>query len=174
VRADLGAYVERERVDAVFSTATFHWVIDHDALFRNLHASLEPGGMLVAQWGGGANLARVRTRAAAMRSGEAFARYFEGFHEPWHYATAEETRERLDRTGFTDISSWLEPAPVRFDDPATYRDFVTHVILRDDLARLPDEAARDRFVRYLCERAAEDDPPFELDYWRLNADAKRI
>ena len=46
--------------DAIFSTATFHWVLDHDALFRNLHESLRPGGMLVAQWGGGANLAAAR------------------------------------------------------------------------------------------------------------------
>ena len=27
-----------EPVDAVLSTATFHWVLDHDALFRNLAA----------------------------------------------------------------------------------------------------------------------------------------
>src|SRR5688572_16159935 len=33
-------------VDAVLSTATFHWVLDHDALFRNLAAVLRPGGRL--------------------------------------------------------------------------------------------------------------------------------
>ena len=173
VRADLQTYVQKPPVDAVFSTATFHWVLDHDALFRNIHASLKPGGRLVAQWGGGANLARFRGRTAALRAGEAFARYFEDFREPWHYATAEETRERLERLGFVDVSTWLEPTPVRFDDEQQYREFVTHVVLRDDLARLPDEAARERFLHYLVERASEDDPPFELDYWRLNADAKR-
>lgn len=173
VRADLGAHVQHPPVDAIFSTATFHWVLDHDALFRNLRESLRPGGMMVAQWGGGANLARLRGRAAALRAGEAFARYFEDFREPWNYATAEETHERLDRAGFAEISAWLEPAPVRFDDTAGYRDFVTHVVLRDDLARLPDDASRDRFLRYLVDRATEDDPPLELDYWRLNADAKR-
>lgn len=173
VLADLGVQVQHPPVDAVFSTATFHWVLDQDALFENLYESLKPGGLLVAQWGGGANLARLRGRTAALRAGEAFARFFHDFHEPWYYATAEETRERLERTGFADVSTWLEPTPVRFEDEKSYRDFLTHVILRDELARLPDDAARDRFVRYLVERASEDDPPFEFDYWRLNADAKR-
>src|SRR5579863_5919184 len=39
-------------VDAVFSTATFHWVPDHPRLFSNLAAILRPGGWLVAQCGG--------------------------------------------------------------------------------------------------------------------------
>ena len=48
-----------EPVDAVLSTATFHWVPDHDALFANLAAVLRPGGRLVAQCGGAGNLAGV-------------------------------------------------------------------------------------------------------------------
>ena len=35
-------------VDAVFSTATFHWIGDHDRLFANLASVLVPGGQLVA------------------------------------------------------------------------------------------------------------------------------
>src|SRR5918992_2046350 len=46
-------------VDAILSTATFHWVLDQDALFRNLASVLRPGGLLVAQCGGAGNVARV-------------------------------------------------------------------------------------------------------------------
>ena len=46
-------------VDAVLSTATFHWVTDHDRLFANLHGILRPGGQLVAQCGGAGNIASV-------------------------------------------------------------------------------------------------------------------
>jgi trans-aconitate 2-methyltransferase len=173
VHADIARHVERPPVDAVFSTATFHWVRDHDLLFANLRASLEPGGHLVSQFGGGANLGRVRGRAAVLRSSAAFARFFEGFEEPWHYATAEETRDRLERIGFAEVAAWLEPAPVAFDDPDSYREFVRHVVLRDDLTRLPDDASRDAYVTSVVEAARDDDPPFELDYWRLNADGKR-
>lgn len=173
VRADVADFVPSPPADAVFSTATFHWVKDHDRLFRTVHASLRPGGALVSQFGGGSNLSRVRARTAALRASPPFARFFEGFEEPWHYATAEETRERLERIGFVEISAWLEPANVRFEDAGSYREFVTHVILRDELARLPDEATRDAYVGAIVDQASGDDPPFELDYWRLNADAKR-
>jgi len=49
---DLGG----ERVDAILSTAVFHWIPDHDGLFRRLRAALRPGGRLVAQCGGRGNL----------------------------------------------------------------------------------------------------------------------
>jgi len=173
VRADLAAHVERPPVDAVFSTATFHWVRDHDALFAGLHATLRSGGLLVAQWGGGANLARLRGRTASLRASEAFAPFFDGFHEPWHYASADETLARLERTGFVDGKAWLEPAPVRFDDAASFGEFLTHVILRDELPRLPDDDARCRYVGALVDLASRDDPSFELDYCRLNADGRR-
>jgi len=173
VRADLATHVERPPVDAVFSTATFHWVLDHDALFAGLHSTLKSGGLLVAQWGGGANLAGVRGRTASLRASEAFAPFFVGFHEPWHYASAEETQARLVRAGFVEARAWLEHAPVRYADATGYREFLTHVILRDELPRLPDDEARRRYVDALVERASRDDPPFELDYCRLNADGRR-
>jgi trans-aconitate methyltransferase len=173
VRADLATHVVRPPVDAVFSTATFHWVLDHDALFAGLHATLRSGGLLVAQWGGGANLARVRGRTAALRESEAYAPFFAGFREPWHYADADETQAGLARAGFVDAKAWLEHAPVRYADAAGYREFLTHVILRDELPRLPDDDARRQYVEALVDLASRDDPPFELDYCRLNADARR-
>src|SRR3954454_20489704 len=40
LRADLAQLALDEPVDAVFSNAVFHWVPDHDALFRSLRAVL--------------------------------------------------------------------------------------------------------------------------------------
>src|ERR1700752_1259044 len=42
--------------NGVVSTAAFHWVLDHDQLFANLHNALLPGGWLEAQCGGGPNI----------------------------------------------------------------------------------------------------------------------
>src|SRR3954449_5621397 len=39
-------------VDVVFSTATFHWIADHDALFASLRQALCPGGPNVLRGGG--------------------------------------------------------------------------------------------------------------------------
>jgi trans-aconitate 2-methyltransferase len=53
VHADLGRPLPvEEPVDAILSTATFHWVPDHDALFRNLAAIVRAEGHLGAQCGG--------------------------------------------------------------------------------------------------------------------------
>jgi len=45
------------------------------------------------------------------------------------------------------------------------------VIVRTYLGKLPDEASRSRYLGTLAELAAKDDPPFSLDYWRLNLKA---
>jgi trans-aconitate 2-methyltransferase len=172
VRADLATHTQRPPVDAVFSTATFHWVLDHDALFDRIAESLRPGGTLTAQWGGEGNLLRVRARGAALRDSAPFRPYFAGFDEPWNYVTVEDTRRRLESRGFSGVKVWREAAPARFDE-AGFREFVAHVVLRDDLARLPDDATRATFLDAIVEGARGDDPPFELDYWRLNADAVR-
>ena len=37
--------------DAIFSAATFHWIPDHDRLFRSLHTALKPGGYFRAEKG---------------------------------------------------------------------------------------------------------------------------
>src|SRR4051794_4995531 len=57
-RADLATLRLHEPVDAIFSNAVFHWVLDHDALFGAVRAALRPGGRLVAQCGGAGNLDR--------------------------------------------------------------------------------------------------------------------
>src|SRR5205823_68051 len=60
VEADL-VHIDRvlaKQADAIFSTATFHWIADHAALFGALFNAVHAGGQLVAQCGGGANLAR--------------------------------------------------------------------------------------------------------------------
>jgi trans-aconitate 2-methyltransferase len=172
VHADAAAWVARPAVDVVFSTATYHWVRDHDALFASIHASLRPGGALVAQCGGAGNLGRLRARTAAMRARQEYAPFFDRFEEPWLYATPAETQQRLERSGFVDIRVWDEPAPTTFDDDASYGEFVAKVILRDELPRLPDDGARDRYLAEVVDGARREDPPRVLDYHRLNIEAR--
>jgi trans-aconitate 2-methyltransferase len=173
VLEDVARYAPQPPADAFFSTATFHWVHDHDSLFTAIAAGLRPGGLLVSQSGGGANLSRFRERSAALRDSPAFAPYLREFSEPWHFAMPDETRERLERAGFVDVRTWLEAAPVRFADAPAYAEFVTAVVLRDELARLPGDELRREYVGAMVDQASRDDPPFELDYWRLNADGTR-
>lgn len=159
-------------VDLVFSTATFHWILDHDGLFRSIYRLLKPGGVLSAQCGGGPNLEQLLLRARTLMESEDFAEYFTGWAGPWEFASDITTAERLERVGFTDITTWLYDAPTPMGDIESYRSFLTNVIMGEHLARLP-EARRSVFIDTLTERAADDDPPWSFDYWRLNIRARR-
>ena len=159
--------------DLVFSTATFHWVRDHDALFAAILESLRPGGRVFAQCGGGPNLAGAHALAEAVMRSAPFAPWFDGWLGVWEFATAELTAQRLGHAGFVDVATSVEPAPTTLADEAAYREFVTTVIYNAHLSRLPDAILRARFVDEVTQRASRQDPPFTLDYWRLNIDARR-
>jgi trans-aconitate 2-methyltransferase len=154
--------------DGIVSTAAFHWVLDHDQLFLNLHRALIPGGWLEAQCGGGPNIARLRTRAKALMATAKFTPYFAGFHEPWLFQDAESAACALRRAGFVDVETSIEPAPTVLENAEQYVEFVRNIILREHLRRLPSEDLRNAFMAELAEQAAADDPPFSPDYWRLN------
>jgi trans-aconitate 2-methyltransferase len=159
--------------DLIFSTATFHWVKDHDLLFRNLYDLLNSGGWLIAQCGGGPNIATLCRRMTELMEQPRFAPHFRGWTDPWYFATAEATADRLRAAGFVDIQTNVEPHPAPMANAEEYRSFITTVVIRDQLARLPDQTAKDAFANALTEIAATDNPPFELDYWRLNMQARR-
>ena len=158
--------------DGIFSTAAFHWVLDHDRLFRSLFRALRPGGWLLAQCGGGPNLARLRKRTDELAATAKYAPYFAGFHEPWTYNDAETAAAILRRAGFTEVETSLEPALTVLENLPKYSEFVRTVILRQHLEQVPDAELRSEFVAALAHQAAIDDPPFSLDYWRLNLNAK--
>jgi len=145
--------------DAILSTATFHWVPDHDALFRNLAAVIRPGGRLVAQCGGAGNIASIRAVLATIG---------DGWLGEAHYETPEATAERLAAAGFTAIETWLQPEPTRFEAREPLETFLRTVILGGHVARLA-EADRDAFVHEVASRLAEP----VVDYVRLNIVATR-
>ena len=147
-------------VDAILSTATFHWVPDHEALFGNLARVLRPGGRLAAQCGGAGNIARVR--AALPDPGD-------GWGGAWNFATPEETRARLEAAGFIDIETWLNDELETFEAGAPFREYLRTVVLGAHLERLPDDAARDAFVDAVADRL----PDATIDYVRLNILATR-
>lgn len=160
VECDLGQPLPIDGpVDAILSTATLHWVTDHDALFRNLAAVLRPGGRLVAQCGGAGNVASIRRAVAEL--GDTWA-------GPWTFATPEETAARLDAAGFGDVETWLhdEPTPIGHGEPM--ETFLATVVLRAHLDRMP-EADRAGFIHAVAERL----PTSEIDYVRLNIVARR-
>ena len=167
VLGDAASLPFRRVFDAVFSGATFHWVHDHGALFRSIVMALKPGGRLVAQCGGGPNLALLHARAEALMRSPRFANDFDDWEEPTYFADVETTRHRLLTAGFVDVEVSLEEAPTTFDAPDDFQEFIANVCVRHQVARLSN-ADRAAFLRELTVAAATDKPAFTLDYWRLN------
>jgi trans-aconitate 2-methyltransferase len=165
-RADL-LELERELdepVDAILSTATFHWVADHAALFRSLHGVLRPGGRLVAQCGGEGNITKLRARAGVVMEREPYAERFRDFQPPWNYANPEDTGERLLKAGFAMAECWLAPAPT---EPGHPREFLATIVLGPHVQHLP-ESLREPFMDAVMVELGE---PVVVDYVRLNIDA---
>src|SRR3954468_18267041 len=165
VGLDLGG----ETVDVVFSTATFHWIADHDALLASLRGALRPGGRLVAPGGGGRNNRSIHRAAPPPRAPGAgdpppFRAHLEGWSGPWNFATREDTERRLHAAGFAEARCWLAERPVQPGDP---REYLRTINLGAHLERLPEEL-RYPFVDAVLARLGERPV---LDYVRLNIDA---
>ncbi len=165
-QSDLQELKVSEPVDAAFSNAVFHWILDHDALFQRLFEALKPGGQLVAQCGGEGNIDRLRKLAAEVAAEQPYADALVGWADPWNYASPGDTRARLECAGFDQIETWLEPWPV---DPPEPREYLHTVCLGHHLAALP-EALRDSFLDEVANRYGQ--PP-TLEYVRLNITACR-
>lgn len=153
-------------VDAVFSNAVFHWVLDHERLFARLAAALKPGAQVSVQCGGAGNVARFKEVAAQVGAEPAYAGAFEGWEPPWNYAGPEETAARLETAGFTDVDVWLEERPTR---PPEMREFLHTVCCGPYHDRLP-AGEHDAFVDAVLARMGPDPV---LDYVRLTFTARR-
>jgi trans-aconitate 2-methyltransferase len=147
-----------EQVDAVLSTATFHWVRDHDALFRHLAAVIRPGGQLAAQCGGEGNIASIQAILDELGALEAGSKNF---------AAPETTRRRLEAAGFSDIEVSLQPesAPLPAGDLEPY---LETICLSGLVEGMPKPEAR-RLVREVASRM----PQPIIDYVRLNIRARK-
>ncbi len=151
-------------IDAILSTATFHWIADHQRLFARLRAALRDGGRLSAQCGGEGNITQLRSRAAVVLEREPFARHFADWNPPWYYAAAEVTRERLLAAGFASADCWLAPAPQQPEHP---REYLATIVLGPHYQHLP-ESLREPYMDEVMKELGE---PVVIDYVRLNMDA---
>lgn len=162
--ADLVELELEEPVDLVFSTATLHWIQDHDRLFRRLRAALRPGGRLVAQCGGQGNVAAHAQAIAAVSVHPEFAPHLTEAKGLWNFASPEETESRLRAAGFEDVRCWLEPKPVQPEHPL---EFVSTVTLGPIVDQLPPEKRRPFAEAVL----GQHEQPLVLEYVRLNIEA---
>jgi trans-aconitate 2-methyltransferase len=164
--ADLLELELADPVGVVFSSATFHWILDHRRLFARLHAALVSGGRMEAQCGGIGNVEEFLNTIESVNGDERFAPYLRAITSTWNFASPGDTEMRLTDAGFDSVRCWLEDAPVQPQDP---RAFIETVCLGAHLDRLPEEL-RAPYMDAVLEVIPR---PLTLDYVRLNISAKR-
>ncbi len=164
---DLNELELTEPVDVVFSNAVFHWVLDHENLFRRIYDSLVPGGRLIAQCGGDGNIAHVKECIAAVASRDPrLEDAFASMAAPWNYASPAETEARLRAAGFSEARAWLFDRPAQPEEPA---EFLRTVIMAPYLEVIPPELHEDLISGVVAELG----DPVVLDYVRLNMEATK-
>jgi trans-aconitate 2-methyltransferase len=160
-----------EPVDVIFSTATFHWIMDHEHLFGRLAKLLKPGGRLVAQCGGTGNIARTLAVTEWVVTEERFRDAFAGWEEGWNFVGPEVTKARLEAAGFEDVETWLHEEHTRFASVSELARFLRTVVLKHHLSFLP-VGSWNSFAHAVAERLAEE-WSLVVDYVRLNMLATR-
>ncbi len=173
IHASLTDFTLPEQVDCVFSNAVFHWIPQDDLLFGALYRATKPGGRLRAQCGGFGNNAHVLEAVAAVRLEERFVRHLGEFKDSKKYRTTEEATASLERVGWRDVRAKLWGQPVPFEDPPEGALYVQMILLRDHVARLPEEL-RDGYVRAVVDETIRRwGAPYAADYVRLDLWARR-
>jgi trans-aconitate 2-methyltransferase len=152
--------------DAIFSSATFHWIGDHERLFERIRSWLRPRGRLEAQCGGEGNVARFFVHVERVAGREPFAAHLAGAGATPNFASPAETERRLVGAGFEAVECRLSERLTRPPEPRAY---LESVCLGAHTAALPVEL-REPFVEAVAALWL-DDPV--LDYVRLDISARR-
>lgn len=171
-RQDLLALTVGTPMDLIFSTATFHWILDHERLFARLFDALVPGGRLVAQCGGAGNIAAAHAAADEVAGRAPYAEHLPELVREVNFADPDSTAARLRAAGFTEVQTWLHPQPTDvgpLEDGALY---LKSIVLRPHIERLPADL-RDPFARDAAEVMRGADGHVVVDYVRLEIRAHR-
>lgn len=166
IHSDLLELQLEQPVDAIVSTATFHWIDDHGRLFWRLAECLKPGGRIETDCGGAGNIqASLEATEKAMRDPR-FSPSFADFRKAWYFRSPDETIPLLEAAGLQVDDCWLSQEPTTVTDP---REFVRVVQCGTHLDAL-DPSLHESFLDAVMEQLG-DDPVFQ--YVRLNISARK-
>lgn len=151
--------------DAVFSNAALHWVRDQDAMMRQVHRVLRPGGRFVAEMGGYGNIAAIRVAFIATLARHGFG---DRENEVNYYPTPDAYTERLTKHGLKVESIALIPRPTPLEEGGMngwLRTFRRGVL--DGLPPGIREAVIDDTVALLSAALRDEAGNWTADYVRL-------
>jgi trans-aconitate methyltransferase len=143
--ASLTALPYSNEFDAVFSNAALHWIPapSQPAALACIHRALRPGGRFVAEMGGFANIAAIRTALSVVLAAHGLDA--EGLAASF-YPTAEHYRTLLGAAGFTVNQIEIIPRPTPLPDGPDGMTKWLETFRNGVLDLIPDPAARQQAV----------------------------
>jgi trans-aconitate methyltransferase len=165
----------KDEFDVIFSSATLHWVKDHNLLLKNCYRALKPGGMIRFNFAGLGNCPQFMDAVKEIMDRPEYAASFNGFEWPWYMPGTEEYKKHFIGTGFKSISTWLEDAGKEFDTDKLTKWIDQPSILPFLPALKPElrQGFRDSVVARTLETSRTGDRTYYMHFIRMNVKAFR-
>lgn len=109
--ADALDFSIEEPVDAVFSNATLHWIVEPDRAIDRIYRALKPGGRFVAEFGGKGNVGSIVEAGKVILDKKGYSLQF-----PWYFPSIGEYAGRLEARGFEVIGARLFDRPTPLEN----------------------------------------------------------
>jgi len=164
--ADGQTFVAKTPVDAIFSNAALHWLLDKHGAASSISASLKMNGRFIAEFGGDGNIASIvnvlpQAFAANGCSDKLFI--------PWYFPTIGEYTSLLEQYGLTvDLALCFDrPTPLIIGDEGFQQWMNTFA---DGILSVLTPTERDGVIKYMEEELKPT--LYQEDHWVM--DYRRI
>lgn len=88
----------KETLDAVFSNAALHWMLEKEAVIKSVYKSLKKGGRFVAEFGGKGNVEKIRLALKHILTETGNQEIAD--KEIWYFPSISEYATLLEKNGF--------------------------------------------------------------------------
>jgi trans-aconitate 2-methyltransferase len=167
----------REQFDVAFSNAALHWIIDHPAVLKGVHESLDKNGKLLFQMAGKGNAQDIIAVVEELISEEDCKPYFKNFTFPYGFYGPEEYAPWFEESGFKAERIELFPKDMTLKGKEGLVGWIQSVWL-PFTERVPPQL-RDSFIneiveRYLAAYPMDEDGIVHVKMTRLEVQATKI
>lgn len=151
--------------DAAFSNAALHWMPQQQNLINRVFVALKPGGRFVVEMGGAGNIDLI---CQAMSAVLAERDIDFAMRNPWTFPTADEQRNRLQKTGFRVTKCRLRKRPTTLptDIIGWLNTFGSKIL--SDFSTSDRNSIMIRMAEQLRPQICSADGTWTADYVRLN------
>jgi trans-aconitate 2-methyltransferase len=157
--------------DLIFSNATLHWVLNHEALLYHTYISLKKGGLVRFSFAAEGNCATFFKVVKEVMEIPNYRRYFYSFEWPWYMPVVEQYEAQLKKQPFQSVRVWSENADRHFPDAESITKWIDQPGLVPFKAKVQPPARgffRDLVVERMLEATKQPDGTYFEYFRRVN------